>query len=64
MYSPKIREDLIPRLYTLAKQRQTTVKGLEDESLQKALDACEAQVGTEDSKRMKLWASKRGGRRG
>jgi hypothetical protein len=41
MYTPKIREDLIPRLYRLAKSRQTTMTTLVNDMLRKALDALE-----------------------
>lgn len=45
MYTPKIREDLISRLYVLAKQRKTTMKALVDELLEKALDTISQDSG-------------------
>jgi hypothetical protein len=42
MYSPKIREDLIPRLYRLAKSRKRAMTILVNDLLQKAVDELEA----------------------
>ena len=41
MYTPKIREDLIPRLYRLAKTGKTTMTALVDALLEKALTEIE-----------------------
>jgi len=44
MYSPKIREDLIERLYHLAKTRRVPMTRLVDELLETALDKIEGEV--------------------
>lgn len=49
MYSPKICEALIPRLYQLAKQRKTTMTALVDAPLEKALNQIEQEAQTEAS---------------
>jgi hypothetical protein len=43
MYSPKIREDLIPILYRLAKEKETTMTKIVDEFLRPALIEHEAR---------------------
>ena len=50
MYSPKIKPELIPRIYEIAKARGTHMTTLVNEVLRKALDGIE---GTENKQSVK-----------
>jgi hypothetical protein len=47
MYSPKIREDLIPRIYRAAKGAKVAMTKWVNEAIEKALPADEEEVGRE-----------------
>ena len=51
MYSPKIKEELIPKIYRLAKARGIRMTSLVNEILRKALD--EGEAGKDGKKRKK-----------
>ncbi len=53
MYSPKIKEDLIPRIYEIAKKKGIPMTTLVDEVLRKALDGMDSKGDEPPNKRQR-----------
>ncbi len=53
MYSPKIKEDLIPRIYRIAKKKGIPMTTLVDEVLRKALDGMDSKEDERPNKRQR-----------
>ena len=51
MYSPKIKEDLIPRIYKIAKKKGIPMTTLVDEVLRKALNGMDSKGDEQPNKK-------------
>lgn len=57
MYSPKIREELIPRLWRLARARKVPMTKLVNQILREALDEWQGEKEVSHAGKISAWAN-------